>query len=418
MKPLDLVSLWTYQLGIKLNHEPLAATGEPVAKKPVNVIFIFCLLCVFLWQVPFLHAENEGKSSENEVFAIGTGVIVGGNLALAKESAVSQALVRGVENYLVLRLGKQGVTNNFQRLIQEIIPRAEKDIENFHILAEEQIGAKWKVLVRLRINDKILNERLRKAGIVFTEGPPLKLLFLVSETRGGNVSYWWGDPETRPALGPTELALHSLFQERGFRPINRVLSVPEAEYSEDMLSAVLQDTGVLKWGALFSADVVIYGQAEIIDEKEVAISLEAFDVSQGVRICQDMLSEPVMEGPEGMESIFETIDRAVKLLAARLTPTIIRAGAIDQEMINRVEITIKGLNSFKQFRLLRDFLRRDVTGIKSVRQTRIRKDSLSIAIEFAGDKYELLDRVLNHEKLPLEINIQQTGEEEILLNVL
>ena len=389
-----------------------------MVKKSVKTIFIFFLLCLFLWQVPFVHAETEGKTSENEVFAIGTGAIVGGNLAQAKKRAVSDALMKGVENYLVGRLAKQGVVNNFQRLIEEIIPKAGEDIENFHILAEDQIGAKWKVLVRLRINDKVLNERLRQAGIVFTEGPPLKLLFLVSEKRGGNISCWWIDPETRSALSPTELVLHRLFQERGFRPINRVMSVPEAEYTEDMLSAGLQDTGILKWGKLFSADVVLYGQAEVIEEKEVSISLEAFDVSQGMRICQDALFEPVMEGPQGREKIIETIDRAVKLLAARLTPTIIRVSVSDQEMVNSVEITIKGLKSFLQFRLLRDFLRKDVTGVKSVRQTRLRKDSISIAIEFTGDKYELLDRVLNHENLPLEINLHQTGEDEFLLTVL
>ncbi|MCD6297696.1 MAG: DUF2066 domain-containing protein [Deltaproteobacteria bacterium] len=387
-----------------------------MAKQAVKTIFIFCLLGLFLPEVPFLHAQTEGKASENEVFAIGTGVIVSGNLARAKESAVSQALTRGLENYLVRRLGKQGVANNFQRLIQEIIPRAEEDIENFHILAEDQIGAKWKVFVRLRINGKFLNEKLRQAGIVFTEGPPIKLLFLVSETRGGKVSCWWRDPETRSALSPTELALHSLFQERGFRPINRVLSVPEAEYTEDMLSADLQEIGILKWGTLFSADVVIYGQAEVIEEKEVSISLEAFDVSQGARICQDVLSEPV-EGPEGRERIIETIDRAVRLLAARLTPIIIQVSASDQETINRIEITVKGLSSFKQFRLLRDFLRRDIAGVKSVRQTRIRKDSISIAVEFKGDKYELLDRVLNHENLPLEINLHQIADNKILLTV-
>lgn len=369
-------------------------------------------------EVPLLHAETEDKTSMNEVFAVGTGAIVDGNLAVAKKSAVSQALMKGVENYLVGRLRDQGAANNFQRLIQDIIPNAREDIENFHILAECQIGEEWKVLVRLRINDRVLNDRLRQAGILFTQGPPLKLLLLVSETRGGNVSCWWRDPETRSALSPTELALHSLFQERGFSPINRVLSIPEAEYTEEMLSVDLQDAGILKWGALFSADVVLYGQTEVIQGKEVCISLEAFDVRHGMQICHDTISEPVMEGPQGRENIIKTIDRAARLLAARLTPTITRVSASDQGMVNRVEITIKGLNSFVQFRLLRDFLRKDVKGVKSVKQTRLRKDSISIAIEFTGDQYELLDRVLNNENLPMEINLHRTEEGEILLNVL
>ncbi len=389
-----------------------------MVKQAVKTIFICSVLCLFFLKVPFLHAETGGKPGENEVFAIGSGAIVSGNLARAKERAVSDALMKGVENYLVHRLGKQGAANNFQRLVEEIIPNAGEDIENFQVLTGDQIGAEWKVLVRLRINDKVLNERLRQAGIVFLEGPPVKLLFLVSEARERKIFYWWRDPETRSALSPMELALHGLFQERGFSPVNRLLSVPEAQYTEDMLSADLPDSGIMKWGTLLSADVVIYGRAEIFEERAVSVSLEAFDVSRGARICQDTLSEPVMEGPEGREEIIETINRAVKVLAAKLAPTIIRAGAFDQERINRVEIIMKGLTDFRQFRLLRDFLRRDVKGVKTVRQSRIRKDSISIAIEFTGDKYDLLDRVLNHESLPLELNLQRTEEGEILLTVL
>jgi hypothetical protein len=31
--------------------------------------------------------------------------------------------------------------NNFPRLIQNVIPKARQEIENFHILAEEQVEA-------------------------------------------------------------------------------------------------------------------------------------------------------------------------------------------------------------------------------------------------------------------------------------
>jgi ribosomal protein S25 len=152
------------------------------------------LICGLLWCVIFgtslSFAAMEGKPEENEVLAIGTGTIFGGNLASAKKSAISQALMKGVESYLVRRLESKNVVNNFERLIQEIIPKAEEDIENFNILAEYQIGDKYQVLIRLRINEKIIDKRLSEAGLTLTEGAPIKLLFMVSETKHGVSSYW------------------------------------------------------------------------------------------------------------------------------------------------------------------------------------------------------------------------------------
>ena len=74
-----------------------------------------CLLLLMLSGVSTLYAESSEKQKKNEVIAIGASAIVRGNLALAKRAAISQSLKKGVENYLLRRLGQQGVVNNFQR---------------------------------------------------------------------------------------------------------------------------------------------------------------------------------------------------------------------------------------------------------------------------------------------------------------
>ncbi len=381
-----------------------------MAIRACKTIPILCFLLCFFLAAPLPNAEMTGATGENEILAIGTSTVAGGNLALAKNAAISRALMKGMESYLVNRLGSRGVVNNFQRLIQEIIPRAKENIENYHILAEDQIGDRYKVLVRLRINEKVLDERLREAGIVFMEGPPVKVLFLVSEKREESVSCWWKDPELNPPLGSAELALYNVFQQRGFIPLNRVLSLPEAEYTEDLRACELQDEYILKWGTLFSADMVMYGQANILEEKEVFVSLEVFDVRKGIRICQDMLAEPFVQGPEGGNQSIEAMERVAKLLAARMAPIMIRAAASVQEDISRFVITLKGLNSFKQFKIFRDFLRTEVSGVKSVRQTRVRKNSISMTVDFQGDRRRFLNRVLKHENLPFSVTLEETED--------
>ncbi len=382
-----------------------------------KLILLLSMLFFSLFGAVFSYAEIQGKPVGNEVLAIGTASVISGNLALAKENAISHALIKGVENYLIHRLGSQDVVNNFQRFIEEIIPGAKEEIENFHILTEKQIGNEYKVLVRVRVNEKVIDERLREAGLIIIEGPPIKVLFLVSEAKDKTISYWWKEPEVYSALSPTELALYKVFQKRGFSPINRTLSAPVAEYSKALRSPNLEEADVLKWGELFSSDVVIYGQANFSDEKEVSLALNGFYVNQGVQICQDVQVEKIEKGLEANAQIIETLERLVDRLAERLTPTIIKAVMYDHEKIHQFEITLKGLASLKQFRIFRDFLRRDVIGVKSMRQTRVRKNSISIAVEFQGDRNRFLDRVLNHENLPFPLNVVQTKEGEILLRI-
>ena len=382
-----------------------------------KLISVFSMLFLVLFGTAFSDAEIQGKPMTKKILAIGTSSVVKGNPALAKKTAISKALMKGVENYLVYRLGSQGVVNNFQRFIEEILPGVKEEVESFHILTEKQIGNEYKVLLQLRINEKATDEKLREAGLIFMEGSSIKVLFLVSEAKDETISYWWEEPEVHSALSPIELVLSKVFQKRGFNPVNRALSAPMTEYPKALRSPELEDADVLRWGKLFSSDVVIYGQTSIVEEREISLTLNAFDVNQGVQISQDYEVEQVEEGIEVNEQKIEILERLVDHLAERLTPVIVRTVRHDHEKTHQFEITLKGLTSLKQFRIFRDFLRKDILGVRSVRQTRVRKNSISVAIEFQGERDKFLDYILNHEGLPFPLNVVQTKEGKILFRI-
>jgi hypothetical protein len=113
-------------------------------------------------------ATASAMGGQDEILVIGTGSITDGNVARARRAAISEALIKGVESYLAQRLGSRGMINNFPRLLQNIIPKARRGIEKFRILAEEQVGAQYKILVRVKINEKLMDEKLREIGLVGT----------------------------------------------------------------------------------------------------------------------------------------------------------------------------------------------------------------------------------------------------------
>lgn len=351
--------------------------------------------------------QTQSKETDDSVLVIGTGRIVKENLAEARKVAISEALVRGVEAFLTERLGSEGMVNNFPTLINDLIPRAGEQIENFHILAEEQTGGQFKILVRLKINKKVMEEKLREIGVVSMEGPPLKVLFLVSqiEKQEERVSYWWKDPRSDSDLTLTELSLHRIFQERGFNPINRVLNVPDEDYSQELRALDLNHEYALQWGKVFSADVVILGKSEIIEDQGVSIDLGAFDTESGNMVYQGNHFENSEEVLVSTENVMLTLDRAVNKIAAKMSPAIIGSMEAPEMALGRLDITVRGLRSFKQLRALKDFLQGNVAGVQSVIQTRVKGHTISLAVEFAGSEDTFLELVSNHEEKPFSLDI-------------
>ena len=380
-----------------------------------SILLAMAIILIFL-STPSM-AQTDKKRGQNEILVIGTGIIEGGNVAKAKETAISQALILGVEDYLTKRLGDLGMINNFPRLINNVIPGAKDVIENFNILAEEQTDAVYKILVRVKINENVMEQKLRETGLILMKGPPIKILFLVSqvEPEKEENTYWWGDPQSVSGLTPTELALHRIFQERGLRPINRSLNMPEGDFSPGMSDLNLSDENAIQWGFIFAADVVIHGRCEIFADFGVILRLSVVDVKKGLLIYQDTEIERAEAEPNNREQIIESVEGVISKIAIRMIPPIIKAMEPPEENIQKLEISLKGLKNFQQFRAYRDFLKKEIEGVKSVRQTRIRGDAMSISVEFTGDREQFLDRATTHENLPfdVELKINEDGEIEI-----
>jgi hypothetical protein len=372
---------------------------------------------ILIFLSPPSMAQTDKKRGQSEILVIGTGIIAGGNVAKAKQTAISQALMLGVEDYLTKRLGDLGMINNFPRLINNVIPGAKDVIENFNILAEERTDAVYKILVRVKINENVMEQKLRETGLILMKGPPIKILFLVSqvEPEKEENTYWWGDPQSVSGLTLTELALHRIFQERGLRPINRLLNMPEGDFSPGMSDLNLSDENAIQWGVIFAADVVIHGRSEIFDGFGVILRLSVVDVKKGLLVYQDTEIERAEADSDNREQLIESVENVISKIAIRMIPPIIKAMEPPEENIQQLEISLKGLKNFQQFRAYRDFLKKEIEGVKSVRQTRIRGDAMSISVEFTGDREQFLDRATTHENLPfdVELKINEDGEIEI-----
>jgi len=369
--------------------------------------------------IPFSLTFGEPEKEEGTVLVIGSAPLVSGNIAKAKAQAINEAMRLGVERYMVQRLGSDGMINNFHRVVYEVLPRAGELIENFNVLAEDQSEGDYKILVRIKINEKVLDERLKKMGLIMMEGPPIKILFMVSQIQveRDEVLYWWNDPQASSGLTPVELALHRVFQARGFTPINRLLYFPEGDYSDEMKNFELSDKEVIQWGRIYSADVVLYGKCLVSGGCSVSVDLRALGVKSGAVIAQGVRAEYMDENVKDMEELMGLIEKAVDEVAAVLVPAIVRETVAEKPAPARLEIALSGFGSFRQVKEIMEFLRSNVEGVQSVRQARIKGRSIFLSIEFLGDEASFLETVSRTKGLSFDMAVERTEEGTILFNI-
>ncbi len=378
------------------------------------------ILFLALFSIGIVHpslAETGDMLKKNEILIIGSSNIQKGNLAQAKEEAITLAMKKGVEHYLLNKLDQQRIISHFQWITNEIIPIFNDAIANYHILTEKKIGLEYHALVKIRINEKIINQKLHEKNLLLENGPNLKILFLVSELRGSELSYWWDDPELNTAMNLTELILFRVFQEKNFNPVNHSLSLPDYDYYEDMCEPELQNEIILKWGKIFNADLVIYGKTMIIDNEEVSLTLKIFDTSQGIQMHQATRTIKIPDRHLSEEDLTTNLQRLVNLLMFDFTPILMSLGASAKIETKHLGIELIGLKSYKDLSNFIKFLRQGLENINAVIPARIKKDSVILDIKFKGNKNLLVNDILTNEHLPLRINFHHSEGERIVLTI-
>ena len=130
---------------------------------------LMCVLAV-LFSMALLRgaAVAEGPSEEG-ILAIGTAQLTHGNEAAARKKALSEALGRGVEEYLLRRLDTRALADQLSVFMEELVPEAREEIANFHIVGEAATGKHYRVLVRVRINEATLERVLEEKGFLRVE---------------------------------------------------------------------------------------------------------------------------------------------------------------------------------------------------------------------------------------------------------
>jgi hypothetical protein len=368
------------------------------------LFLLFLSLAINLFVKVSVAQEREGtKIDERRV--TGKGIIVDENIALARNEAISQAFLKAIEEYLIQRLGSQDMATNFQRLDEEILSRTREVIQDYQIISEFRTDEYVRVLMRVRVNEAVLEQKLKTIGLSEADAVQVDVVFLVSEKKDGSSPiYWWADPSRQTSLTQTELSLSRAFEDRGFRVINRSFFPAEENYDEGMLNATLGDEEAVKWGKLLSAPIVIAGEANLYGASRASVFLRAIRVMDGTIIAQGY-RQGIVDRDSSDEKA--AIGLAIDNWANDMISHIIEGAKPGQKVISHVIIIIKGLKSHQAFLQFKEFLKKNFPEIRSVLERSLKRDLVKLSVKVDGDSKGLAKRILNHPKKPLSFEIDE-----------
>jgi hypothetical protein len=355
------------------------------------------------------------QQESNEILVIGTAKIIGGNEAAEREEALSDALKKGVEGYLVKRIGSRGIINNFQKIVHDLVPKSKELVDNFFILSEARLEKELRILVRIRLNENLIDKKMKEYDFIFFEGVPPKVLFLIGQIgpQPGEKTYWWQDLQHPTSPNRIDSYFAKLFEESGLQTVNRFSQTPAQDLAPEMSGLELNEDQLHQWGGLFNAEVVLYGTYEGTAYKEVIINLSALDVRKGTWILKDHLIEKGLEGTD----LTQLTEKAVYKISRRMAPLIVKAFESQEIKTQQFEVTVTGLKSLKQFREIKEFLEKKVKGTQLVKQTGSRGDSVSIIIEYLGDPQKYLAQLANQQSLSFKFSVEKADEGKFIFNI-
>jgi hypothetical protein len=400
--------------GITLQNKRAIDSRRPFfcgMRSLVNLSILGSLICMAFLPAPerVFAQETKGPVTEERIVS-GTGQIVGKNIAEARNEAISQAFSVAVEEYLVQKLGPQGMANNFQRLYEEILSRAKEQIQDYQIITEVTTNKYVRVLIKARVNTAVVEAMLEDMGVHERNTIQIDVLFLVSERgTGSSESGWWTDPFAHTSLSLTELLLSQVFEDRGFRVINRSFFPPDEIYDKGMLQIRLADEDAVKWGKLLSAQVVISGEATISPGESIAsVYLKAIRVADGTTIAQGFREGKQSGAQENEKSAMES---AISEWAHDMVPYIVDALRPAGKAVKKIIVTLRGLKSYKELHDINEFFSSNFPEIKSAIESRLKREFVSVSIKLEGESRELARRALNHPKKPFLFDIREVTEQ-------
>lgn len=346
------------------------------------------LLCVLV--------AGSAGSAEKEptvVTAQGVAVVLQGNLDVARDAALQDALRQAVEQVVGTMVESDTLVQNFQLVSTNIYTRTRGYVQSYKVLSERQEGTLYKVSVQAVVDIGNLEKDLGALGLLYQRLKKPRVMVIIPETHIG----------MRPPdpAGETEI-IRQLIQ-KGFKVVDQtqVRKIREGDQVKKALEGDVKAAQLL--GQQHGAEVLIMGEAfsegamrggVLANMVSVRARLEARAIrtDTGEILAADGAFAPGLDISEQIAGKKALAAAGGKWVETTL-PVILDRWSKEVSGDNSVQLVITGL-SFSQLAKFKEVLTQQVRGVKDLQQRSFIANVATLDVDLKGSTQAIADELM------------------------
>jgi hypothetical protein len=364
------------------------------SKYTLPALFSVLLMAFFL---SFSSAEEV-----QQIQAEGVAVILQGNLAMARDAAIEDALRKSVEQAVGTMIDSQTLVENFQLVSDRIYSQSRGYIKGYRITEEEKADPLFRVRVEASVATGYLKDDLSALRILLMRVHKPRMMILIEERNLGahDRVQPWSD------LSQVESVVIQKFLEKGFHFVDE--GQVKRNISRDQAQLLIEgdEKGAKALATEYGAEVIILGKAAA--RPTSLKELKALNLS-GMKSCQAQVmikafradtGETLASATESAAAVHidemtagnEALKKAGEKLAPLLIDQITQHWGKEVGGTTLVQLLISGL-TFRELTKFKEIIKGEIRGVKDLHQRSFEANVARIDVDLAGDVQNLADEL-------------------------
>lgn len=324
-----------------------------------------------------------------------------GNVTIAREKAIDDALRRAVEQAVGTMISSDTMTNNFQVVHDKILAQTSGYVKNYQIIKEERVGQEFRVTIMADVGRENLQRTLEALGLLHELKEKPKVMVIIEEQVGG----LFGTTEWRN-VGQAESTIMERLLAAGFNVVDP--GTVRANIPRDKALRLLEGDpkAAVAAGLQYGAQVVITGRAfsKNAGGKLLGTNMQSIQATLQARVVRAddgrVISSRSEQGTKAHIDEMQGGALAIKEASEKLSDTLMNdiLNSWKKEVYGRsqeITLVISGLVSYRHLSAVKKFLESDLQGVKAVHQRSFTQGTAELLLDYGGKTSFVADELAN-----------------------
>jgi hypothetical protein len=336
--------------------------------------------------------ESNYYENNDKVYIIKGKAKLGRNKQRAKDKAMQEAFITALTKKIERLISKEKFELQYALIDEKILTKNQKFIKRFIIKKQGIVHKNYEVEIHMSLDETKLKKILASIGLLFTPQDYYKGLLLTSvrTISSPTPQFWWGD-DTLDKKSKT--FMENIFAKPEITTPIVLVNPFELDLQDkipgDLTKLHLSVDELQTIGNLLSTDIIIYGnitlQAETDQQGKKNIQLissfRSINVKTGRNISHTNYSG-TFNMPQKLGSIEDKIvKKALLKNLKKTTKNIIATWVNGTYNSTEYNLSLAGILNFKEFSLLKYFLKNDIKSINAIEDHILSKNKKVLKIE-------------------------------------